>query len=74
MHEPEICKYLRFLDQNVGFALFSNSYLKTGIYVTVCIQIFILLQHVNYFKGSGVKLSIHYYMEVFIIVWYLHVS
>ena len=28
----------------------------------------------TYFRRSGLKLSIHYYMMAFIIVWYLHVS
>ena len=32
------------------------------------------MQQVNYFRRSGVKLSIHYNMIAFIIVWYLHVS
>ena len=34
---------------------------------------FTLLQQVDCFIRSGVKLGIHYYMMAFIIVWYLHV-
>ena len=54
------------LHQNISFTLFAKFGLKTGMHM--------LLQQINYFRRSVIKLSVHYYMITFIIAWYLHIS
>ena len=55
--------HLMFLHQNDGFALFGKFYLKTGMHM----NFYFIAASYNYFRRSGVKLSIHYYMIAFII-------
>ena len=49
-----------FLYQNVIFTVFTKYCLKTDMHMS--------FYTVNYFRRSGAKLSIHYYMIAFIIV------
>ena len=71
VHEPGILKCLMSLHQNVSFALFAKFGLKTGMHMNFY---FIAASQLLQKIWCMVKLSIHYYMIAFIIVWYLHVS